>query len=282
MERGGTKVRLPRHNEQHQELWGKDARPDMNRVFRSCLGYAAGPGWSVMQEAVITAFDGFRGLETVELGCGEGKVSLLFALQGAKTTLVDYSERQLRNARYVADEFRLAPRFRLGSVLELSPEAHGRYDVSMSFGTAEHFFGDDRQAIFDVHARVLRPGGLTFLWVPNRWGFLFHAGVKARRYSDRQTCHVDEVPFSRKELRERASRAGLREIRIVGAEYLRHDFNNFVLDVPRLLRLPSRQKIFEDAETAHRELLSTMEKNGSRPGLLANYLSYPLLLIGKG
>ncbi len=132
-----------------------------------------------MQESVLASFAGFEGLRTVELGCGEGKVSLLFALRGAKTTLVDYSDKQLRNARYVAQEFEVEPDFRPGNLLQLPEDAFDRYDVSMSFGTAEHFFGEDRQAIFDVHARVLRPGGISFVWVPNRWGLLFHAGVKA-------------------------------------------------------------------------------------------------------
>lgn len=268
-------------NREHQDLWGKDSVPDMTQVFRSCLGYAACPGWSRMQETVFANFDGFQGLETVELGCGEGKGSLLFALRGAKTTLIDYSEKQLRNARYVAEQFRTESVFRQGNILELPTEVHGRFDVSMSFGTAEHFFEDDRQSVFDVHAKALKPRGVTFIWVPNRWGFLFHAGAKLRRSLGRETCHVDEIPFSRKELFERASRAGLQEVRIVGAEHLRNDFNQFILDVPKLLRLSSRGEYFESAENARRKLLATMTKNKRPTPFLANYFSYPLLLIGR-
>jgi len=234
-----------------------------------------------MQESVLANFAGFEGLRTVELGCGEGKVSLLFALRGANTTLVDYSDKQLRNARYVAQEFKVEPDVRPGNLLQLPEDAFGRYDVSMSFGTAEHFFSEERQAIFDVHARVLRPGGISFVWVPNRWGILFHAGVKARQKLGRETCHVDEIPFSRKELAERASRAGLQEVRIVGADYLRNDFNNFIVNLPRLLRMPDRAGAYEGAEAARGKLLTTMKNNVSRPGLLANLFSYPLLMIGK-
>ncbi len=274
-------MKAPRQNEQHQELWGKEFSPELTPVFRSCMGYASCPGWRVMQESVLANFAGFEGLRTVELGCGEGKVSLLFALRGARTTLVDYSDKQLRDARYIAEAFEVEPDFRPGNLLELPADAFGRYDISMSFGTAEHFFGEDRQAIFDVHARVLRPGGLTFMWVPNRWGLLFHLGVKVRQQLGRETCHVDEVPFSRKELAERASRAGLSDVRIVGADYLRNDFNHFIIDLPTLLRMSDRATNFEGAGRARAKLLSTMEKNQGRPGSLANLFSYPLLMIGK-
>ena len=274
-------MKARRQNEQHQELWGKEFSPELTPVFRSCMGYASCPGWRVMQESVLANFAGFEGLRTVELGCGEGKVSLLFALRGARTTLVDYSDKQLRDARYIAEAFEVEPDFRLGNLLELPADAFGRYDISMSFGTAEHFFGEDRQAIFDVHARVLRPGGLTFMWVPNRWGLLFHLGVKVRQQLGRETCHVDEVPFSRKELAERASRAGLSDVRIVGADYLRNDFNHFIVDLPKLLRMSDRATNFEGAGRARAKLLSTMEKNQGRPGSLANLFSYPLLMIGK-
>ena len=268
-------------NREHQDLWGKDSIPDMTRVLLSCLGYAASPGWSHMQKTVISSFHDFRELETIELGCGEGKVSLLFALRGAKTTLVDYSEKQLRNARYVAEQFHTESKFRQGNILDLPKEFQNRFEVSMSFGTAEHFFNDDRQAVFDVHANALKPGGVTFIWVPNRWGFLFHTGASVRRTLGRDTCHVDEVPFSRRELFQRATRAGLREIQVLGAEYLRNDFNHFVYDMHKLLRSSRRARHFEDSESARHQLLAAMRENNRTTPFLANYFSYPLLLIGK-
>lgn len=271
----------PRGNEQHQDLWGHGTFPELAPVFRSCMGYASCPGWHAIQEAVLATFSGFKGLRTVELGCGEGKVSLLFALQGAKTTLVDYSEKQLGNARHVAEAFAIEPVFMPGNLLRLPSEAFDRYDVSMSFGTAEHFFDEDRQTIFDVHRRVLRPGGITLVWVPNRWGLLFHAGVAVRQKLGRVTCPVDEIPFSRGELAERASRAGLRVVRIVGADYLRNDFNNFIVNLRRLCRLPERAGTYEGVEAARAKLLATMEQNESRPGVFANLFSYPLLLIAQ-
>ena len=270
----------PRRNEDHRDLWGQEGPPNLDAVFRSCLGYAASPGWRAMEGAVVEHLGGFEEIRTVELGCGEGKVSLLFALRGASTTLVDYSDQQLRRARQVAEAFDLAPAIMPGNLLRLPHEAFERFDVSMSFGTAEHFFGADRQAIFDAHRNVLRPGGITFVWVPNRWGLLFHAGVRARRQLGRDTCHVDEIPFSRSELAERAARAGLGEVRIVGGDTLWNDFNHFIVNTRRLVGLGGGDA-YQGAEAARQKLVTAMQRNDSHPGMLANRFSYPLLLIGK-
>ncbi len=67
----------------------------------------------------------------------------------------------------------------------------------------------------------------------------------------------------------------------MGADYLRNDFNNFIVNLPRLLRMPDRAGVYEGPEAARAELLSVMKNNVSRPGLLANLFSYPLLMIGK-
>ena len=85
----------------------------------------------------------------------EGKVSLLYALQGAKITLVDYSSKQLERAKYIAESFNVQPIIKYADILQLPASFFGQYDISMSFGTAEHFFGKDRQSIFDVHFNVL-------------------------------------------------------------------------------------------------------------------------------
>jgi SAM-dependent methyltransferase len=274
-------VKALRDNEQHQDLWGQESLPELTSVFRSCMGYATCPGWHEMEASVLANFNGFEAVRTIELGCGEGKVSLLFALRGAETTLVDYSDKQLRSARYVARKFGVEPHFLPSNVLHLPAETSGRYDISMSFGTAEHFFGEDRQTIFDAHLDVLRPGGITLVWVPNRWGLLFHGGVEARRALGRDTCHVDEIPFSRRELAERASRAGFCDVRIVGGDHLRNDFHHFIVNLRRVFRSPEPAGVYEGAEAARMRLLSAMKSNRSRPGLLANYFSYPLLLIAR-
>jgi len=271
---------IEKQNLESQSLWGNDIIPDISTVFRSCLGYANCPGWAFVRRSVEDHFADLKGLQTIELGCGEGKVSLLFSLLGAKTTLVDYSPKQLNRARYIAEKFTVQPVIIEENLLQLPKSFWGRYDISMSFGTAEHFFGKNRQTIFDVHSKVLRKGGLSILWVPNRYGILFHLGVIIRRLFHRKVCLVDETPFTRRELFRRAKVAGLTDIKIVGGELLRNDFNNFCLNVRRLIRPPISNKNFAYVRNAKSELLQSLIQNNAPIRPWNNYFSYPLILIG--
>lgn len=270
-----------RQNSNQKDLWGDDSLPDISAVFRSCLGYANCTGWAFIRRAIEDRFASFDGLRTVELGCGEGKVSILFSLLGAKTTLVDYSPKQLKRAAYVAEKFKVEPSIVEENLLELPKSFFGQYDVSMSFGTAEHFYGTDRQNVFHAHSRVLRNGGVSIIWVPNRYGLLFHIGVALRRLFRRNTFWIDETPFTRKELVYRAKKAGLTDIKIIGAELLTNDFCNFILDVPRLLGTTKSRKTFVNAEKATNELLACMRRNKLSLRPWNDLFSYPLMLIGK-
>jgi hypothetical protein len=151
----------------------------------------------------------------------------------------------------------------------------------MSFGTVEHFFGQDRQSVFDVHRSLLRKGGLTIIWVPNRYGVFFHLGVFLRKLFRRQISRIPEKSFTRKELYERAKATGFTELRVSGGESLTNDFNNFILNSRRLLHLSQTQKAFTDAQTAKTELLQGMLRNSSPIRPWNNFLSYPLVLFGR-
>jgi SAM-dependent methyltransferase len=259
-------------------LWGSESPPDLDRVFQDCLGYAATPGWSLIRRSVLSAFGRFDGLQTIELGCGLGKVSLLFSLLGAKATLLDYSERQLEAAGCVHASFDAHPSLVQSDLLDLPQSVEGAFDVSMSFGTAEHFGGEERQRVFDAHARVLRPGGLAFVWVPNRLGVLFHLGRATRQLLRRSTSPADEVSFSRAELAGRAAAAGFCEFQIHGAQLLRNDFVHHIIDIPRLLGVAGPS--LEDGASASRALVARMEGNRKRIWPWNDALSYPLILVG--
>jgi SAM-dependent methyltransferase len=268
-------------NLEQKELWGDNSPPDISAVFRACLGYASCPGWVFIRQTIIEIFGTFKGLRTIELGSGDGKVSLLFSLLGAKTTLVDYSSKQLKRAKFIAQKFEVEPLIVEENILELPKSFLGQYDISMSFGTVEHFFGTDRQKVFHAHFRVLRNGGVSIIWVPNRYGLLFHVGVALRRLFRRNSSMIDEIPFTRKELVYRAKKAGLTDIKIIGAELLTNDFCNFILDVPRLLGSTKSRKTFVNAEKTTNELLACMRRNKLSLRPWNDLFSYPLMLIGK-
>lgn len=270
-----------RTNQSQQALWGDDILPDMNRVLQDCKGYATTPGWVVMYRSVINAFHSFENLSTIELGCGLGKVSILFSILGAHITLLDYSDKQLAAARFVHTRFNTGSRMIQGNLLELPKELEARYDVAMSFGTAEHFFGDDRQRVFDSHAKVLRPGGLALIWVPNSCGLLFHLGRAVRKTLGRSMCSVDEKSFTRGELGERARDAGLTDIQVKGAESLGEDFCHFIVDLPRILKMKKTKTVFSEASIARETLKQCMSNNKKEVRLWNDLFSYPLLLLGR-
>ena len=105
--------------------------------------------------------------------------------------------------------------------------------------------------------------------------------MTARKLLRRQVCKIDETPFTRKELSQRAKESGLSIITVRGVGALRNDFFKFVLDFPRLLRLPDNEKAFPDGEKAKEELLESMARNDNSVTPWNNLFSYPLVFIGK-
>ena len=261
--------------------WDQNLSVDLSAVFHACMSWATTPGWAEIQRSISKAFGGFHGVSSVELGCGEGKVSLLFALLGATTTLVDYSSRQLDRARYIAQKFDVEPTIIHGDILEMPESLCGQFDVAMSYGTAEHFFSESRQEVFDAHLSVLKEGGLAIIWVPNRSAFLFHLGRAVRTILRRPICRVKEKSFTRGELVNRARAAGFCEVRILGADLLRNDFRQFIVNVDRFLPGFKRADMFENRESARAKLLLRMSENKTTQSLLGQYLSYPLVLIAQ-
>lgn len=263
-----------------QTLWGSKGVPDLNKAFQSCMGFTRTPGFALIYHKIIDTFQTFENLDVIELGCGIGKVSLLFSLLGAKITLVDYSDKQLFAAKYIHEHFHLNPRVIKGNILNISEELRGQYDVAMSFGTAEHFWGDERQAVFNNHAEVLRKGGYAFLWVPNRWGFLFHTGRLVRKLLGRSICPIDETPFTRKELLFRAKKAGLTETQIKGGSRLIDDFNGFIIDFSKLFGTSTKCDLPADVDCAKKMLFESMRTNSIKIMFLNDLFSYPLVLTG--
>ena len=102
---------------------------------------------------------------TIEIGCGYGKFSLALGLSGAQVALLDYNASALSTAVEVHGRIGLEPEAIQGDLFDLPEDLLGTFDLVCSFGTLEHFAGDQRRQAFAACSALLRPGGLLFFTV---------------------------------------------------------------------------------------------------------------------
>lgn len=126
--------------------------------------------WLRIKQIVLDKFNSFFGLRCIEIGAGSGHYSMLFACQGANVTLLDYSKKALDFSQNVFKDQGISEskvQFIHMDALRIDHSLFDKYDVSMSFGVAEHFQGKDRKNKIQSHYNVMRKGGITFISVPN-------------------------------------------------------------------------------------------------------------------
>lgn len=168
--------------------------------------------WRVFAAALKQAV-GDRPARCVELGAGEGDFSVLLAEQGHQVTLVDFSQQALARARERFERLGLEAEYVCGDMFEFAEQQAGTFDAAASLGVAEHFSGPKRQLVIDAHRRVLRPGGVALISVPNAccvpyrlWKSYLHLRGRWR--------YGYEAPYTPWEMRGAGRRAGFEAISV--------------------------------------------------------------------
>ena len=109
-----------------------------------------------------------RGGVLLDFGCGTGPQTMLFAPHFDKVLGADVEEGSLRELDRLAREANLSDRIETvhydGFTL---PVESGSVDYAISFEVLEHV-DDEKRALEELH-RVLKPGGVLAMSVPNRW-----------------------------------------------------------------------------------------------------------------
>jgi SAM-dependent methyltransferase len=196
--------------------------------------------WRRIVGIVTGNFGSFRDLGIVELGAGAGTYGALMARQGARVTLIDFSDQALSRAREFFDRNGVAATFLRHDVLRLPTDLLGRFDIAMSFGLTEHFRGHDRLAATAAHLDLLRSGGIAFISVPNRHSppYRFFR-LLARLPGLSSAWRVgDEHPYSRRELGNLCRRLEIADYAFIGDSFLSSwRFVSPVRAAKRLLRI---------------------------------------------
>lgn len=224
-------------------------------------------------------------LKTIEVGCGYGKFSALLGLSGAQVTLLDCKAGVLEAALNAHRSIGLAPGTIQSDILNLPAELDGAFDMVCSFGTLEHFSGPYRQLAFQANARLLRPGGLIFLSVPNRHGIFYRIVFGLRRKLGLVPKDFYEEPFSRKELARMAAAADMIVLEIECDGTLACDFRYYIGEnMKSLYRKVLRVKKDDATCRARDPDISKIDLAGEIPdsrNYLDRRLSASWMLIGR-
>src|SRR5690349_11180353 len=110
-----------------------------------------------------------------EVGSGSGTTSGQLAKLGGKMTLVDISPKSLAFAKRHFEAERLPAQYAIQDGLRLGFR-DGAFDVVFNGGVIEHFTDEGKIALIREMYRVVKPGGLLVIVVPNAHDFPFRLG----------------------------------------------------------------------------------------------------------
>jgi 2-polyprenyl-3-methyl-5-hydroxy-6-metoxy-1,4-benzoquinol methylase len=110
-----------------------------------------------------------EGLRLVDLGCGFGALSVLFAAHGARVTALDPNRERFEVARAVAERHGFEIGFVQGRMRAI-PLDTASFDVAVQNNSLCYVTSpEERRESLAETARVLRPGGVLVARNPNRW-----------------------------------------------------------------------------------------------------------------
>jgi len=131
------------------------------------------------------------GDKIVDLGCGAGLVARHFLEKGAEVHGVDLADEGIRTAIELNREFPLGS-FKVADASKCDHLASDSFNKACSVDVIEHCGHDVMLDIFGEAHRLLKPGGLYFVYTPNPkhwierfkdWGFILkqdptHTGLR--------------------------------------------------------------------------------------------------------
>ena len=110
-----------------------------------------------------------EGRTLLDLGCNWGRWTIAAARAGYRATGIDRGKKSVRAAKRVAEQLGLEAEYVLGDVREL-PFPDTSFDAVFSYSVLQHLAKDDVTAVVAEIRRVLAPGGIVWIEMPNARG----------------------------------------------------------------------------------------------------------------
>lgn len=247
-------------------IW-KQEKPSKKEYKYKLLKEESSIRWQRIEKYVLENFESFHNLNIIEIGAGTGTVSALMAKRGAKVTVLDYSQKAIQRSREFFKRNRLPAKFIVQDATALKKTQMNKYDISMSFGLAEHFKDKKRVKIIKAHFDLLKKGGITFISVPNAWNLPYRIfKICAEVFGLWKVG--EEYPFTRKEFRNICKMFKIRNYFFFGDRIFSSlNFVNPLIQGKKLLGSKKKLKF------------SKIKKE--KGTFLDEYLSYALVLYAK-
>lgn len=179
-------------------------------------------------------FRSLEDIEVVELGSGLGRVSLCLSLHGANATLIDSSATALKKAKELFQMYNKEPKTMNIDLLKNDSELKklkNKFDIAMSWGLVEHFVGNDRKRVFDLHFRLTRPGGICVVSLPNKYCPPYQLFMKISKSLGKWGSGL-EVPFTKDEIKNLIKGNNVEDWSIY-TSLLSESINRYLLVIPR-------------------------------------------------
>jgi len=158
--------------------------------------------------------------------------------------------------------------------------------VVCSFGTLEHFCGEKRSLAFQACERLLKPGGLLFFFVPNKYAIFYRIAFGLRNLLGLVSKDFYEEPYSRKELETLALSSSIVPLEIECIGSFKWDFRHWILENWKSLirKISKGKKILpkENFDINLQEMnLPKTVMNVHKTNYLDKNFSYYLFFAGK-
>jgi 2-polyprenyl-3-methyl-5-hydroxy-6-metoxy-1,4-benzoquinol methylase len=142
----------------------------------------------------LTRLGDLHGKRILDIGCGLGESSVMFALHGARVTATDISREMVEFTTKLAKKYRVPLETMVGAAEELSI-APASFDIIYAANTIHHLA--DKQAFLEHIVRWLAPDGLFCSWDPVKYNPI----IKVYRAIATKVRTEDETPVGISDLK---------------------------------------------------------------------------------